>query len=625
MGTVAKKLNKLLDTKNNIKAAIAEKGQNVDDVFSTYADKIRAIDTLESGTADATAVAGEILTGKTAYVKGVKVTGTMANQEAKTASLNAGDSYTIPAGYHNGSGKVTANSLASQTDGTAVASDILSGKTAYVDGAKVTGTIVSKTESDLTASGATVTVPAGHYASQVTKSVAAAIQATPSISVDSAGKITASATQDAGYVSAGTKSATKQLTTQAAKIITPSTSDQTAIAAGTYATGEVTVKGDSNLVPENIPLGKSIFGVEGSLDALKLQETWVYTGVPFEKFTCSSTTYGNGRFVAVSEYQYSYEYNVAYSDDGITWNTATIPGKYRWSSVAYGNGRFVAVARNAAQAAYSDDGITWNTTTLPDGIVANRSFVAYGNGRFVAVAQNVAQAAYSDDGITWNTTTLPLASDLRALAYGNGRFVAAGWQCKQIIYSDDGITWNTATPPLTPGVNALAYGNGRFVILTSGASNLLYSDDGITWSLCKTPNNAGSNILYGNGRFVVIPSGNSRYDELKYSVAYSDDGDTWNYTTALPATPSSAWFCYGNGRFVVTMYLSNPVVGRYVLYSDDGITWNTTSETKIVDTADTDVTEETVQATRLLDKELATQDDLIAQIMAALANKGYTT
>jgi len=48
-----------------------------------------------------------------------------------------------------------------------------------------------------------------------------ATQATPSISVNSSGLITASATQSEGYVSAGTKSGTKQLTTQAAKTITP--------------------------------------------------------------------------------------------------------------------------------------------------------------------------------------------------------------------------------------------------------------------------------------------------------------------------------------------------------------------------------------------------------------------
>lgn len=68
-----------------------------------------------------------------------------------------------------------------------------------------------------------------------------ATQATPSISVSSAGEITASSTQTAGYVAAGTKSATKQLTVQAAKTITPSTSSQTAVVKDRYTTGAVTV------------------------------------------------------------------------------------------------------------------------------------------------------------------------------------------------------------------------------------------------------------------------------------------------------------------------------------------------------------------------------------------------
>ena len=87
----------------------------------------------------ATATAAQILTGQTAYVNGSKVTGTMTNQGAKTSSLNCGGSYTIPAGYHNGSGKITANSLASQTSATAGASDIASGKTAWVNGGLITG------------------------------------------------------------------------------------------------------------------------------------------------------------------------------------------------------------------------------------------------------------------------------------------------------------------------------------------------------------------------------------------------------------------------------------------------------------------------------------------------------
>lgn len=147
----------------------------------------------------------------------------------------------------------------------ASASDILSGKEAIdEDGNKITGTIATKTSSNLTASGATVTVPSGYYATNATKSVATTTQATPSVSINSSGLITASATQTAGYVSAGTKSGTKQLTTQSAKTVTPTTSNQTAVASGRYTTGAVTVKGDANLKAENIASGVSIFGVTGT-------------------------------------------------------------------------------------------------------------------------------------------------------------------------------------------------------------------------------------------------------------------------------------------------------------------------------------------------------------------------
>lgn len=182
------------------------------------------------------------------------------------------------------------------TDTTATASDVLSGKSFYnASGVKTSGSIATKSSSDLTASGATVTAPAGYYASSASKSVASGsaktpattITSNPSISVSSSGLITASnsktqsvtPTVTAGYVSSGTAgtitvsgSNTQQLTTKAAATYTPGTTAQT-IASGQYLTGAQTITGDANLIPANIAQGVTVFGVTGTHAGSTIVET----------------------------------------------------------------------------------------------------------------------------------------------------------------------------------------------------------------------------------------------------------------------------------------------------------------------------------------------------------------
>ena len=62
----------------------------------------------DADTQDATAAAAELLTGKTAYVRGKKVTGTMPDNDAVAGEISSKDTpYTVPLGYHDGSGTVT--------------------------------------------------------------------------------------------------------------------------------------------------------------------------------------------------------------------------------------------------------------------------------------------------------------------------------------------------------------------------------------------------------------------------------------------------------------------------------------------------------------------------------------
>ena len=65
----------------------------------------------DANTQDATASDAEILSGKTAYVRGVKKTGTMPNRGAVAGTISSiSEYYTVPQGYHDGSGKVSIDS-----------------------------------------------------------------------------------------------------------------------------------------------------------------------------------------------------------------------------------------------------------------------------------------------------------------------------------------------------------------------------------------------------------------------------------------------------------------------------------------------------------------------------------
>ena len=147
-----------------------------------------------------TATAADTLTGKVFVTSaGTVTTGTMANNGAVTKALDAATtSYTIPKGYHSGAGKVsvtvetkevtptkTAQEIVPSTgkllskvsvaaipnnyvdtgDADAAAANILDSKTAYVNGAKVVGTMPNNGSVSASMDGLTttsVTIPAGY-------------------------------------------------------------------------------------------------------------------------------------------------------------------------------------------------------------------------------------------------------------------------------------------------------------------------------------------------------------------------------------------------------------------------------------------------------------------------------
>ena len=73
-------------------------------------ERVQGSCTYDADTSDATAAASEILNTKTAYVNGVKITGSMPNNGGANVTVTSKTGTTIPAGYRDGSGKAVIDS-----------------------------------------------------------------------------------------------------------------------------------------------------------------------------------------------------------------------------------------------------------------------------------------------------------------------------------------------------------------------------------------------------------------------------------------------------------------------------------------------------------------------------------
>lgn len=171
-------------------------GQTYSDVSSVKVPLASDPETLAvfPDTSDATAAAGDILTGESAYVDGVLVEGAMPNNGTYSQTITTvAQVVTIPAGYHDGSGTVEideddqaalvpGNILSGATilgvegsptvndttlgGSAAAAGDILTGNQAWVNGALLTGTMANNgtLSQTITTVSQVVSLSAGYYA-----------------------------------------------------------------------------------------------------------------------------------------------------------------------------------------------------------------------------------------------------------------------------------------------------------------------------------------------------------------------------------------------------------------------------------------------------------------------------
>ena len=179
--------------------------------------------------------------------------------------------------------KITLNGVIQMdlTGDTVTAQTLLDDITAHgADGNAITGEYVAptpRTSSDVTVSGATVTIPAGAYSTQVQKSVASGTEGTPTATKGAVSShsisVTPSVTNSAGYISGGTHTGTA-VTVSASELVSGS---ETKTSNGTYNVtnlAELVVNVSGGGGASNIVMGDFTAGEESSVQTI----TTTYTG-----------------------------------------------------------------------------------------------------------------------------------------------------------------------------------------------------------------------------------------------------------------------------------------------------------------------------------------------------------
>lgn len=294
--------------------------QNITLLGASYAD-VPAVELPKTGggtatftdVTDTTAAAADVASGKYFYTAaGVRTEGTASG------GGGAGVVVTDTTDSHGGTiREITAVVLSSDT---VTANVMLSGYTAHnASGTAITGNIATKTSSDLSASGDTVTVPAGYYASNATKAVSSGMAGTPSASKGAVSNhsiaVTPSVTNTSGYITGSTITGTA-VSVSASELVSgnlPITSNGTGIDVTNYATVSVNVSGTSKntqVVQGTTRTTSSTMTAIGAEMTVSKTGTYDVYWSAFRSSTSSSYTYATQLFID----------NAAYGSENATWS-----------------------------------------------------------------------------------------------------------------------------------------------------------------------------------------------------------------------------------------------------------------------------------------------------------------
>jgi hypothetical protein len=187
---------------------------------------------------------------------------------------------------------------------------------------------------------------------------------------------------------------------------------------------------------------------------------------PSENMNFRDISYGNGLFVAVA---FSGTNKIMTSPDGITWTSRSISvANARLTGVAYGNGIWVAISEFISGVTStiftSLDGLTWTSGAL----IYDLTTIHFANGIFTTGNY------HSFDGINWISNVSPFIP--QDITFGNGYFImVTNFGSNKIAYSTNAINWTAIPSASAANFESVAFGNNTFIIgATSGTNRINY-------------------------------------------------------------------------------------------------------------------------------------------------------
>ena len=243
--------------------------------------------------------------------------------------------------------------------------------------------------------------------------------------------------------------------------------------------------------------------------------------------------------------------HVAYSSDGILWNTVTCGNQYKSVCWSPDLSLFVAVGVNTIM--YSSDGMNW-TTVSQNSITLYSVCWSPDLSLFVAVGLGASSmfgstpgGLYSSDGVNWNSCTID-----------NGTFLSVCWSpqlslfvavgsigygtSSLIMYSSDGINWNYVSTTDYTIWSSICWSPqlSLFIIVSTYSNNGLlvkYSSDGMNWYAASSYNhqNSWTSVCWSPELSMFVAVANNGTNRVMYSF----DGRNW---TGVPSADETAYW-----------------------------------------------------------------------------------